>query len=539
MIAANPEPAPRVTDRFGWLSLYLARLNDERVLTRSGSMAALRPAHTLTIDPEDWEKAGAVAAAFGCRWAAFWGDPREDALLLRAVLEYAGDYLVLETAVAYDRPRLASLTRHFPAADRAERHAQDLLGLQLSGHPSPHRWTRHQAWGETSFPLRSGFPVGGHQPGRTPPDPEYPFVRIEGGGVYEIPVGPVHAGIIEPGHFRFQAVGEEVLRLEERLGYVHKGIEKIAVGRDPEGLIRLAGRVSGDSTVAHAWAACQALERAVGSQAPPRAQQLRALLAERERVANHLGDIGAICNDVAFAFALAQLTRLREQWLRRNRECFGHRLLMDTLAPGGVRVDLTEDRAARLREDHQRLRREIRSLFDILLDQPSLTDRLVDTGRLAPERARQMGVLGYVGRASGQAFDVRRDNPYPPYDGLEVLVPVAEEGDVAARVRVRMDEVFIALDLMDTLLGALSAGETRTPWPGGQGGEGMGSVEGWRGEILTYVRLDARGQVARFFPRDPSWLTWPALEILIQGNIVPDFPVCNKSVNASYSGHDL
>ena len=532
--------APAADRRLAWVEEYSARLREELVGVRRRSASVLAPAQVLAVDPEDWARAGAVAAAFGCRWAAFWADLQGDTLLVRSALEKGGCHLVLETRVPLTSPRLASLTPQFPAADRPERHAHDLLGLELVDHPQPHRWTRHQAWPETRYPLRpDDFPPSEKPPGATPPDPDYPFARVDGSGVFEIPVGPVHAGIIEPGHFRFHAVGEEVLRLEERLGYVHKGIEKLAVGRDAEGLARLAGRVSGDSTVAHTWAACQALERAVGCAVPPRALHLRALLAERERVANHLGDIGAICNDVAFAFALAQLGRLREVWQRRNHQCFGHRMLMDVVVPGGVRGDIGVGGQGNLRADHRSLREEVEVLFDLLEDNPSLMDRLVTTGRLDPETAGRMGAVGYVGRASGQAFDARRDSPYPPYDGLQVRVPVFSEGDVAARMRVRMEEVRVSLDLMDELLETLPPGATRAPWPVGAGGEGLGVVEGWRGEVLTYVRLDATGRVARFFPRDPSWLTWPALEQLILGNIVPDFPVCNKSVNGSYSGHDL
>ena len=532
--------APAADRRLAWVEEYSARLREELVGVRRGSASVLAPAQVLAVDPEDWARAGAVAAAFGCRWAAFWADLQGDTLLVRSALEKGGGHLVLETRVPLTSPRLASLTPQFPAADRPERHAHDLLGLELVDHPQPHRWTRHQAWPETRYPLRpDDFPPSEKPPGATPPDPDYPFARVDGSGVFEIPVGPVHAGIIEPGHFRFHAVGEEVLRLEERLGYVHKGIEKLAVGRDAEGLARLAGRVSGDSTVAHTWAACQALERAVGCTVPPRALHLRAVLAERERVANHLGDIGAICNDVAFAFALAQLGRLREVWQRRNHQCFGHRMLMDVVVPGGVRGDIGVGGQGNLRADHRSLREEVEVLFDLLEDNPSLMDRLVTTGRLDPETAGRMGAVGYVGRASGQAFDARRDSPYPPYDGLQVRVPVFSEGDVAARMRVRMEEVRVSLDLMDELLETLPPGATRAPWPVGAGGEGLGVVEGWRGEVLTYVRLDATGRVARFFPRDPSWLTWPALEQLILGNIVPDFPVCNKSVNGSYSGQDL
>lgn len=526
--------------RFDWLSEFLARLHDENVLVRRGLARALAPAHLLIIDPEDWAKAAAIAAGFDCRWAALWGDEREARFVLSMVLERSGDYLALRTRVPRENPVIPSLVPHFPSADRMERHTRDLLGLIFVNHPDGRRWTRHRAWPEGRFPLRRDFPVGGEAPGRTPADGDYPFHRVLGGGVYEIPVGPVHAGIIEPGHFRFQAVGEEILQLEERLGYVHKGIEKIAQGRDPPGLARLAARISGDSTVAHTWAACQAMERAVRCQVPLRALYLRALMTERERVANHLGDIGAICNDVGFAFALYQLSRLREQWQRRSGLLFSHRLMMDVVLPGGVAADLDLAGIKALRADHRVLRAELHTLFNILDDHPSLEDRLLTTGRLFPEAARRLGALGYVGKASGHGFDVRHDNPYPPYDDVPVTVPVYEEGDVAARVRVRMKEVMIALDIMDKLLDALPTDGIRGNWPTDiRAAEGLGGVEGWRGEILTYVRLDETGRVARFFPRDPSWLTWPALEELILGNIVPDFPVCNKSVNGSYSGHDL
>jgi Ni,Fe-hydrogenase III large subunit/NADH:ubiquinone oxidoreductase subunit C len=526
--------------RFDWLSEYLARLEDDHILVRTGSAARLAPAHFLTLDAEDWGRAGRIARAFGCRFAGLWGDPGEDRISVYACLEHERDYLVLATRVPMSRPVLASLTPSFPGAARLERHLQDLCGLTCLEHPDARRWTRHQAWPENSFPLRSDFPVAGHSPRRTPADADYPFVRIQGSGVYEIPVGPVHAGIIEPGHFRFQAVGEQVLRLEERLGYVHKGIEKLAVGRDSAALARLAGRVSGDSTVAHAWAACQAMERAALCTVPPRAASLRALACERERIANHLGDIGAICNDVGFSFAQVQCARLREHWQRRSHALFGHRFMMDLVAPGGVARDLPADAPERLHADHTALRRSIEPLFDVIEDHPSLDDRLLGTGRLSVEDARDLGCTGYVGKASGQGFDARRDNPYPPYDELAVEAPLETDGDVAARVRVRMAEVSESLMLMDHLLDALPEGDIVTPLLTPPAGSmGMGFIDGWRGEVLAFVRFAEGGRIARYFPRDPSWFTWPALERLIHGNIVPDFPVCNKSVNASYSGHDL
>jgi Ni,Fe-hydrogenase III large subunit len=526
--------------RFDWLSEYLARLEDEHVVVRRGDATSLTPAHRLILDAEDWATAGRVAAGLGCRWAGIWGDPREDDVVVRACLEHAGDYLVLQSEVPLAQPVLASHTLYFQGADRLERHLHDLTGVALRDHPDRRRWTRHQAWPEDAFPLRVDYPAAGRLPGRTRADADYPFASIQGSGVYEIPVGPVHAGIIESGHFRFQAAGEDVLRLEERLGYVHKGIEKIAVGRDPAGLARLAGRVSGDSTVAHTWAACQAMERAAGCTVPPRATVLRALMSERERIANHLGDIGAICNDVGFTFALAQCSRLREGWQRRSAALFGHRFMMDAIIPSGVVRDLDAGSIAALRADHAVLRRAIEPLFDVIIDHPSLDDRLLATGRLDPADARALGCTGYVGKASGQGFDVRRDSPYPPYDALAVEATAESAGDVAARVRVRIAEVRSSLDLLDRLLEILPEGAISMPWPTpAPGAIGLGLVDGWRGEVLSFVRFGADGRIARFFPRDPSWFTWPALERLILGNIIPDFPVCNKSVNGSYAGHDL
>jgi Ni,Fe-hydrogenase III large subunit/NADH:ubiquinone oxidoreductase subunit C len=526
--------------RFAWLPDYLARLAREGVTALADDRDALAPARRVALAADDWGTAGRIAAAVGCRHAGLWGDPEGERIVVRACLVRDGDYLVLETTIPLRQPVLGSHTPYFPGVDRLERHMQDLVGIACLSHPDSRRWTRHQAWSDGDFPLRNDFPVAGRATGRTRADADYPFARLQGSGVYEIPVGPVHAGIIEPGHFRFQAVGEEVLRLEERLGYVHKAIEKIAVGRDPVGLARLAGRVSGDSTVAHAWAACQAMERATGCEPPPRAATLRALLAERERIANHLGDIGAICNDVGFAFAHVQCARFREQWQRHNQALFGHRLLMDIVVPGGVARDLPANGADTLAADHRALRKALKPLFAVIDDHPSLDDRLLDTGRLSAEHASALGCTGYVGKASGQGFDVRRDAPYAPYDGLTVDVPVGSEGDVAARVRVRMAEAQASLNLMDQLLTTLPRGDLAGPLPEPESGaRGLGCIDGWRGEIVSFVRFGADGRIARFFPRDPSWFTWPALERLIHGNIVPDFPVCNKSVNASYSGHDL
>ncbi len=529
-----------MTQRFAWLPAYLARLQRESILVHEPAAQTLRPARLLMTDVEDWGRAAKQAAAEGLRWCAVWGEDAAEALVVTACLEKQGDYLLLRVGLDRATPVLPSHTPAYAAADRPERHVQDMLGVVFADHPDGRRWTRHRAWQEGEYPLRRSFPADRLPAHPSPPDADYPFLRAEGSGVYEIPVGPVHAGIIEPGHFRFQAVGETVLNLEERLGYVHKGIEKRAEGRDPDGLAKLAGRVSGDSTVAHAWAACMAMERAAGIEVPRRGLFLRAILAERERICNHLWDMAAICNDVAFAFVYYQLGRLRELWLRENARTFGHRLLMDRVVPGGAAVELDADAARRLREQSAALAREIDSLLAIMEDNASLQDRLVSTGVLSPELAARFGALGYVARASGQDFDLRRDNAYPPYDRLDISVPVYGNGDVAARVQVRAAEAKVAAGLIVRLLSDLPQGPVRAAWQTPvEDAEGLGAAEGWRGEILAYIRFADSSRIARYFPRDPSWLNWPALEHLIRDNVVPDFPVCNKSVNGSYSGHDL
>ncbi|MBI2380384.1 MAG: NADH-quinone oxidoreductase subunit C [Gammaproteobacteria bacterium] len=525
--------------RFTWLPKLLSRLAKSR-LALSECPDAPRPALAYGVQAEDWGRLPVYLQEQGCRFAGLWAEVRDGRLAVLACVEKQGDYLVFETEVPIAKPELGSWSPVYPGANRLERHARDLLGLVFLNSPDARRWTRHQAWGEDEHPLRKDFPAEGHGSAPTPADAGYPFERVEGEAVYEIPVGPVHAGIIEPGHFRFHALGETVLNLEARLGYVHKGIEKLAEGRDGAGLLRLAARVSGDSAVAHAWAAAQALERTSGAEVPERGLMLRALLAERERIANHLGDIGAICNDVGFSFAHMQFGRLRELWLRRNAALFGHRLLFDTLVPGGVARNLDKDGVLALLADCRALRKEVTSLFPVLRDSQSLRDRLMGAGVLAKDQAQRLGCLGFVARASGIDYDLRRDHGYAPYERLSLEHPLHQAGDVAARVLQRAEEIYASLGAIRQLLDRLPHGpiavSLKPPEPGTRG---LGLVDGWRGEILSYVRFGEGGRVSRYFPRDPSWFNWPALEVLIHGNIVPDFPVCNKSINGSYAGVDL
>ena len=367
---------------------------------------------------------------------------------------------------------------------------------------------------------------------------DYEFLEVKGEGLHQIPVGPVHAGVIEPGHFRFTCNGETVVRLEERLGYVHKGIERHLQGKTIEDAAKVVARVSGDSTVAYSLAFARAVEAALGIEVSARAHALRAVMAELERVANHLGDVGSVCNDAAFAFMLSQCHTLREKVAATAAACFGHRLMMDRVVPGGVTHDLGSEAIALLTKLTATLRREFSPLVELYDTKSSMLDRTVTTGTVGGALVHRFAVGGHVGRASSRGFDARQVAAYPPYDSLDFNVPVFHEGDVNARVQVRIAEIWASLTLIEHLLRSLPKGALKAEIPA-RAGEGMSLVESFRGDILVWVRLGADGKVVRCHPRDPSWFQWPLLENSIEGNIVADFPLCNKSFNCSYSGQDL
>ncbi len=380
-------------------------------------------------------------------------------------------------------------------------------------------------------PPRQVFEQGGN---------DYPFVSVIGDGVHEIPVGPVHAGTIEPGHFRFSIVGEKVLRLEEHLGYTHKGVDKRFQGMPLAEGAKLAGRVSGDSTVAYAWAYCMALESVAGSAPPARALWLRALMLERERIANHLGDLGYLGNDGGLAFGLAQFMRLKEDVLRLNHRLFGHRYLMDRIVPGGVACDLERGGLAAIGAECDALEREVRVLKDIYDDHSGLQDRFLTCGRLTANTASKLGVIGLAGRASSQAWDLRAQASHAPYDVLGVRMKTHKNGDVAARVIMRFDEIFESLRLIRAAIELIAPGQIATPLSAIPAGRvGLGWIEGWRGESIVALESGADGCIRNCHAHDPSWQNWPAIAFAVFNNIVPDFPLINKSFNLSYSGCDL
>ncbi|HEX5206322.1 MAG TPA: NADH-quinone oxidoreductase subunit C [Steroidobacteraceae bacterium] len=476
-------------------------------------------ARGLAVTREEWTRAAEDVAAAGGRLVSLWatrGADNPSSAAIYAAYWIESGLLLIELAMTPEAAdeRYPGVETLFPSASRMQRAASDLYGVR-STDPDRRPWLHHE---------RAG----------------YDFVRVEGEGVHEIAVGPVHAGTIEPGHFRFSVVGEKVLRLEERFGYAHKGIERrftefpILEGH------RLAARVSGDSAVAFSWAYCQALEGMAGCLVPYRAIWLRALCLELERLANHLGDLGALGNDAGFAFALTQFSRVKEELLREIERAFGQRYLLDAIVPGGTRLDLSAHAAGALANRITWVMGEVAELRVIFDDHSGLRDRFTGAGILSPPLATRLGVLGLAARASGQPLDARVDLPCEPYNELPPVKVVRTEGDVAARVAVRFDEVADSCRLVRSMLAGLPAGAhaaaVRAPE---SGAFGVGFIEGWRGPVFVALEAGPGGSVRRCHPHDPSWQNWPAIEHAILGNIVPDFPLINKSFNLSYSGADL
>jgi Ni,Fe-hydrogenase III large subunit/Ni,Fe-hydrogenase III component G len=512
---------------------------------RASPVGGVLPARRLRVTGDEWLTCVSdLAAARGrllALWAASAGTVAGHAVV-RAAIAGSQGVLVAELALqgvgaATGEAVYPGIGTIFPCALRMQRAAYDTCKVRATD-PDRRPWLRHAAWPAGFFPLA---PAHGDdaQPAPVAID-DYAFVRVQGEGVHEIPVGPVHAGIIEPGHFRFSVVGEKVLRLEERLGYTHKGVERLFAELGLFAGQRLASRVSGDSTVAYSWAYCQAVEGLTGCRVPPRAAWLRAWMLEIERVANHLGDLGALGGDAGFTFGLAQFSRLKEEWLRAVDAVFERRYLMDTIVPGGTAVDVATGARRTFAQQAHALAGEVRALRQIYDEHEGLRDRFAAAGCATPDLAARLGLTGLAGRASGQAFDARVDWPCAPYDALAPAIVTRGEGDVAARVALRFDELEESCRLIERIGRDLPDGACRaelaTP---AEARFGLGMVEGWRGPVLVAIDAGPGERVLRCHPHDPSWQNWPVLEHAIIGNIVPDFPLINKSFNLSYSGHDL
>jgi Ni,Fe-hydrogenase III large subunit/Ni,Fe-hydrogenase III component G len=438
----------------------------------------------------------------------------------------------LELTVRLDplNPRVPTLSDLSFPASRFERQLHDTFGIVPEGHPFLRPLVRHSHWPDDWYPMR-------HDAGPTPAMAHdgvpYPFIEVQGAGVYEIPVGPVHAGLIEPGHFRFSVVGETILKMTARLWFVHRGLERMFQGVDVIEGVQIAERISGDTAVGHGLAYCMAVEEAQGIDVSEDARVIRSVLLELERIYNHVGDIGALCGDASFGVAHARAMVIREQLLRLNESVTGYRLLRGSILPGATSV-----RRLPTGEELDDIASEISELMEFIDSNSTVNDRFEGTAVLLADDARAIGTLGIVARASGHRVDARHSHPFVSDESA--FQPITQsKGDVLARFTQRADEVRNSLELVRGYVGRSPRLET-TAAPSRPGSaSGLGIVEGWRGTIVHRVELDAAGVVSRCCVADPSFFNWPALATSLADTIVPDFPLVNKSFNLSYAGNDL
>jgi Ni,Fe-hydrogenase III large subunit/Ni,Fe-hydrogenase III component G len=484
-----------------------------------------------------------ITAGLSGRLLSLFGSDERDStgrFLLHHVWLLPGlrTFLRLVAPVSPAEPSVPSIAAKYPVANWFEREVMDFFGLVPDGHPNPTRVAHHDDWPDGAWPLRKDFPYDRVLP-RMPSD-FHPFRPVTGEGVFQVPVGPVHAGIIEPGHFRFGVAGEPVLYLQLRLFYVHKGIEK-RFERLPwrHGLF-LAESISGDTAVGHALAYAHAVERLADVTPPARARALRVVLLELERLYNHTSDIGALATDVAYAVPASRAQALREGLVRMQDRVFGTRLLRNTIALGGVTRDLPAPARNALHAHLHGFGKEFDELIRLLVESGTFTDRVDGAGILTHRAARDLGVVGMAARASGVDGDLRRDHPHDAYEGLRFDVPVEDGGDARARLMVRAREVEQSLAILDQVLAELPDAPlvARLPERLPASAGALGWVEAWRGPCTHWIATDEQGEVTRVKVTDPSFLNWPGLVQAVPGNIIPDFPVINKSFNLSYSGND-
>lgn len=455
-----------------------------------------------------------------------FGLPKENVFLV--------PYIVLQ-----DTEKFPSITGKIQQASWHEKKIKTFFGLEPVGHPDLRPLILHENWPTDVFPLRKDF---NWQERPAEANNTYEFQKVDGEGIYEIPVGPVHAGIIEPGHFRFSVAGEEIVLLEPKLGYVHKGTEKLFEVLSLAEKVRLSERVSGDTSFTHSLAFCQAVENLSGIAVSDKAKCLRVIFSELERLANHFGDIGFIMLDTGFSFGGSNGTRLREMIMQLNELLTGSRFLRGVNVIGGVTKDISATLGRDLLEDLKKIKKDFTEVIEIAEESSSLLNRLEGTGQLDPKIAADHGVVGVAGRAVGIECDARIDYPYANYDKIKFNISLEKNGDVRARFHVRIKEVYSSLDIIEQALSHLPVEgklvvdqkiELR------KNSYAVGLAEGWRGDIVYFVITDSEGNVARVDVRDPSFINWTVVGYAGKGNVVPDFPLINKSFNLSYSGDDL
>lgn len=447
-----------------------------------------------------------------------------------------GGWLTLETYVPEAESAFPSVTPFVPAAHWYEREAQDMFGLTAVGHPDPRRLVLHDDWPDGVHPLRKDF-----DPSRPVPRVERPperFHHLHGDGFVEIPVGPIHAGVIEPGHFRFAAVGEAILHLETRLFYTHRGIEKLAEGKTTQQALQLAERICGACSCSHGVSYSQAIELIAGVPAPPRAAALRTLYLELERLYNHVGDLGNICSGVAFAVGASFGAQLKEELQRLNERLVGNRFLHGVNQLGGVRWDLSDDQRRDIEMTISMVALQFQALIELILGNEMVVERLRSTGIVTEEIARGLGAVGVAARASGVAIDSRHDHPHAFYSELPMPSPVVvhHEGDVYGRVLVRIDETIASMAIVRAVLDTLPHGPIAAelgPIPGERAAFAVS--ESPRGENIHWVRTAADGTIERYRVRSASYPNWPVVAASVPGNMVPDFPLINKSFELCYA----
>jgi Ni,Fe-hydrogenase III large subunit/Ni,Fe-hydrogenase III component G len=450
-------------------------------------------------------------------------------------------FVTLVASLDPARPELPSISAPIPAANWHEREAQDLFGIAFAGHPDPRPLVVHDGWPKGLYPMRKGF--DGRQRPKVEPAEEFPHLVVEGEGVLEVPVGPIHAGIIEPGHFRFSTVGESVLNLEARLFYTHRGLEKRIEGLTVTDAFHVAERMCGVCSVSHGLGFCEAAEQIARVEVPARARALRTLALELERLYNHAGDLGNIAAGASYHYGTSVGLRMKEALQQVNEQLAGNRFLRGLVTPGGVRLDLTAELARSIEAVIAATAEALESLLERIENNASVTDRLDTTGLLSQSDAIALGVTGVAARACGIDRDARRDHPHGAYSdgsGLGVSVATEVDGDVHARLNVRAAEIRESVRLVRALLASVPSGSIRAVMPESlpAWGVGLAAIESPRGAAVHWLRSDAAGRVDRYHLRSPSYANWPAVAIAAQSSIIPDFPLVNKSFELCYSCTD-
>ena len=444
-------------------------------------------------------------------------------------------WLLLSTSLPAEDPSYPSVTRLVMAAHWYERWIGDMFGIEAVGHPDPRRLVHHENVPEGHFPLRKDFVWNAKM---ETADVPYPMHAVAGEGIFEIPVGPIHAGIIEPGHFRFNVAGERIITLEGKLFFTHKGVEKLLEGKTIKEAQPFVDRISGDAAASHALAFAQAVETLANCDVSPRAKGLRTLLNELERVTMHIHDLANMGGmGTGYTVLAAHGFRVKERLMRLSDELFGNRFWRGVVVPGGVSRDLNANELQKVATVVTAAIEEMTRLVELALKSDGLRDRLETTGVLKIDAALAYGAVGLPARASGVDRDVRRDHPYAGYDRFVPKVFVKTGGDVYARFMLRVDELGESRRLIQDICKSPGEGRHLIPCEP-QDGYALGAVEGWRGETLHLVYFKG-GKIDRHVVRDPSFCNWALFGELAPGNIVPDFPLCNKSLNLSYSGTDL